>query len=49
VERALAEGRPRALPALVIERAGPAARLPGGPGFPEGNYLKFLLGGRGAL
>jgi 23S rRNA (cytosine1962-C5)-methyltransferase len=44
LDRALAEGAAqRRLDARIIERHGLPADYPVAPGFPEGNYLKFLI------
>ncbi len=44
VDRALAEGGARArIEARIVDRIGLPPDYPVAPGFPEGNYLKFLL------
>ncbi len=44
LDRAMAEGAATAGANLrIIDRVGPPADFPVAPGFPEGNYLKFVL------
>jgi 23S rRNA (cytosine1962-C5)-methyltransferase len=44
VDRAVADGAAaRGLEARIVERAGLPQDYPVAPGFPEGNYLKFLI------